>query len=535
MKKSFILALLFAAYNLTTAQSQKDPFNIALHPISVDGLVGLQSYAVGQYNGKWLLIGGRLDGLHRRQPFAAFDPQGNNQNIIVVDPVEKKQWSASLSSLPTSIREHLSATNMQFHQENGYLYVMGGYGYNATSDRKITFSYLTSIDVEKVIDAVIKQQSITSYFRQISDQKFAVTGGQLKKIYDTYYLVGGNKFDGNYNPMGNPTYTQVYTNAIRKFKINDDGNTLSIEHEKEIYDAARFHKRDYNLVSQIFPNGAAGLTAFSGVFQPSVDLPFLDCVNVDSNGYHTDSSFQQYLNHYHCATIPIYSSLRNEMHSVFFGGIAQYYYKNGILTQDNNVPFVNTIARVTRNEQGEMSEHVLPITMPGYFGASAEFVPNLNIPIYENEVIQLDSLVGDSTLLGYIYGGIHSSAPNIFFTNTGGESTAASNIYAVWLKSSNTLSTHQFNELSRGSLNVQILPNPNNGQFGVHFELDRVEDVFIELRDIQGKLIEQILLPALTMGEHTYKQHSSLTLEPGTYLVTVKTTSEICSQHMIIH
>lgn len=177
MKKSFILALLFTAHNFTTAQPQKDPFNIALHPISVDGLVGLQSYAVGQYNGKWLLIGGRLDGLHRRQPFAAFDPQGNNQNIIVVDPIEKKQWSASLSSLPTSIREHLSATNMQFHQENGYLYVMGGYGYNATSDRKITFSYLMSFDVEKVIDAVIKQQSITSYFRQISDQKFAVTGG----------------------------------------------------------------------------------------------------------------------------------------------------------------------------------------------------------------------------------------------------------------------------------------------------------------------------------------------------------------------
>ena len=45
----------------------------------------------------------------------------------------------------------------------------------------------------------------------------------------------------------------------------------------------------------------------------------------------------------------------------FFGGIAQYYDSLGILVQDNNVPFVKTIARVTRDASGTMAEYKLPI------------------------------------------------------------------------------------------------------------------------------------------------------------------------------
>ncbi|MBK7883899.1 MAG: hypothetical protein IPJ81_08890 [Chitinophagaceae bacterium] len=65
---TFIFGLLFSL----KAISQTTPFNISLEPITITGLGGLQSFAFGQYDGKWLIIGGRLDGLHRRQPFAAF-------------------------------------------------------------------------------------------------------------------------------------------------------------------------------------------------------------------------------------------------------------------------------------------------------------------------------------------------------------------------------------------------------------------------------------------------------------------------------
>jgi hypothetical protein len=51
--------------------AQDAPFEVVIAPINIEGLGGLQSYAFGQHDGKWLIVGGRLDGLHRRQPWAA--------------------------------------------------------------------------------------------------------------------------------------------------------------------------------------------------------------------------------------------------------------------------------------------------------------------------------------------------------------------------------------------------------------------------------------------------------------------------------
>ena len=90
--------------------------------MQIPNLDGLQAYAFGQDNGKWLLVEGRLDGLHERQPFAAFDVAGNNNNLIVVDPQTKQIWSMGLTSLLTAIQEHLSSTNMEFHQSGDTLY-----------------------------------------------------------------------------------------------------------------------------------------------------------------------------------------------------------------------------------------------------------------------------------------------------------------------------------------------------------------------------------------------------------------------------
>ena len=42
----------------------------------------------------------------------------------------------------------------------------------------------------------------------------------------------------------------------------------------------------------------------------------------------------------------------------FFGGIAQYYMENGQIIKDDNVPFVKTIAGVTRHTNGQMMEYI---------------------------------------------------------------------------------------------------------------------------------------------------------------------------------
>ncbi len=529
--KNIFLGLIFI---VNSVSAQTNPFDVYLEPLTINGLSGVQSYAFAKHNGKWLIVGGRLDGLHRRQPFAAFDVPNNNGQLIVIDPVSQQKWTAPISSLPVAIQEQLSSTNMQFIQEGNLLYFVGGYGYNTASAARKTFSNLTAIEVSSVIDAVVNGTSFNNFFRQINDPLFAVTGGQLKKVYDKFYLVGGHKFDGNYNPMGNPTYTQVYTSAIRKFSINDNGTTITVTHYPEITDADNLHRRDYNVVPQILPNGQEGLTAFSGVFQTAADIPYLNSVNIDSTSYTVNAEFAQYYNHYHCANFPVYSQVSNQMHSVFFGGIAQYYDSLGTLVQNNNVPFVKTIARVTRNADGLMEEYKLPVEMPSLLGAGSEFIMADNIPHYSNDVIKFDELNSDTTLLGYIFGGISSAAPNIFFTNTGTQSSANSTIFKVFFVKNNSTQTHVLNKQSVNDFQMQVYPNPNNGVFKVKFNLTKLEKVTLKISDSLGKDVYNQELENLTVGENIVKLRLPKNQTAQYFIVNLETVSNKATQKIIL-
>lgn len=536
MKRMNYLLLLFITFTLKS-NAQIAPFQIAVEPLNISNLGGLQSYAFGQHNGKWLIIGGRLDGLHRRQPFAAFDVAGHNNQLIVIDPISEQKWTAPLTSLSVGLQEQLSSTNMQFYQVGNYLYLTGGYGYSATANDHTTYSNLTAVDVPATINAIITNASFVPNFRQITDAQFQVTGGRLEKIHNTFYLVGGQKFIGRYNPMGpnnGPGFIQEYTDQIRKFNLIDDGNTITINHLPSITDSDELHRRDYNVTAQIMPNGDEGVTAFSGVFQKTANLPFLNCVNIDSVGYTVNNAFEQYYNHYHCGHFPIYSATANEMHTLFFGGIAQYYDSAGILVQDNEVPFVKTIARVTRVASGIMSEYKLPVEMPALLGAGSEFIPIENLPRYNNGVFKLDDFVDDTTLVGYIYGGISSTAANIFFTNTGTESSASSQIFKVYVIKNSPLGVHELNTQSVGTLQVKVYPNPNDGNFVVKFNLKNSSNVKIIIHDASGKLIENTVLDNLQIGENTYSKKIKNLINGGIYYITIETDYEKATQKIII-
>ncbi len=509
--------------------SQAAPFEVMIQPVNIAGLVGLQAFAWGQHNGKWLVIGGRKDGLHQRQPFAAFDVPGHNTELTVIDPIALQKWSAPLSSLPASLQEQLSSTNMQFFQEGDYLYVVGGYGYSATAADHITYPNMTAIKVPDVINAVVNASSFTSYFRQITDTMFALTGGYFNKVYNTYYLTGGQKFNGRYNPMGpnnGPGFVQVYSNAIRKFLINDNGVNLAITHLTPIIDTNNLHRRDYNVAPQIMPNGQEGLTAFSGVFQKAVNYPFLNCVNIDSSGYSVNNAFSQYYNHYHCAHVPLFSASANEMHTVFFGGIAQYYDNLGVLVQDNNVPFVKTIARVTRTSNGVMSEYKLPVEMPTLLGAGSEFIPMENISHYPNEVFKLDDFVADTTLVGHMYGGISSTAANIFQTNNGTQSSASNQLFRVFIIKKSMVGIDELNAQSVGSLKLVVYPNPNEGNFSAKYFLKEDTDVKISLVDQDGRIVENSLLKGMKAGEQVFEKKIPFIAKGATYYLTIETGNE---------
>lgn len=486
MNFRYVIVLLFLMQGLFS-QSTFD-YQVQLNPITILNFPGLHSYAFAQHEGKWLIIGGRVDGIHARQPFNAFPASNNNATIYVVDVASNQFWSTALNSLPTNLKEQLQATNFNFYQDEDTLYIIGGYAFSATANDHITFDKLTSVNVSGLINSVINGTAITSHFKQITNTNFAITGGQLGKINDTFYLVGGHRFDGRYNPMNNPTFTQTYSNQIRKFTIDNSGSQLSISNYETLTDAVHLHRRDYNLLPQIFPDGSQGYTISSGVFQINVDLPFLYPVDIKADGYFPQTTFNQYLSNYHSAKSCLYDATENRMHNLFFGGISQYYYNGTTLVQDNNVPFVNTISRTTRFADGSLQEYQLAETMPALKGASAEFIPNKSLPHFSNEVIKLNEITANEFVIGHIVGGLSSQTANPFSVNNTGTTSANATIYEVKLIRNTPLNVYPIE--GENPFTMTVSPNPTDSStVRVHFKMAYATNIDYFVSSLDGKII----------------------------------------------
>lgn len=504
--KSYLFMLLLLLSNLSFSQNTFD-YQVALTPIQVPGLPGLHSYAFGQHNDKWLVIGGRKDGLHARQPFNAFPASQSNTDLYVIDVTAQAFWTASLNTLPTAIAEHLQATNMNFLQAEDTLYIIGGYAFSATANDHVTFPNLTTVQVPALIDAIIQGSAIQPFFKQITDTAFAVTGGQLGKIGDTFYLVGGQKFEGRYNPMGHPTYTQTYTNAIRTFTIDNSGSQLSFSDYTTISDPVHLRRRDYNLLPQIFPDGTRGYTISSGVFQMNVDLPFLYPVDITPNGYTPITTFNQYFSNYHSAKVAMYDSLNNRMHSLFFGGMSQYYSQNGVLTKDDKVPFVKTISLLTRLADSSLHEYQLPTEMPALAGASAEFILNPQLA-FEEEILMLNKLPQDTVTIGHILGGIMSPSLNPFSVNQTNQTRADPTIYAVQLVHSPTMGLSEIRGLH--TFDFKLYPNPAEYEIHLAYQLASPMKVTYFISNENREILAQGEFPPLSAGD----QHQIILLDP---------------------
>lgn len=531
-KKNFLFLLFLKIYGQLHAQVANG-YALSVEPLNIQGFNGLQAFIAGQYDGKWVLLGGRTDGLHQRQPFASFLAGDNNTDIVVIAPATQQSWTTPLSSLSIPLQTQLQSTNMQFLQRGNTLYAIGGYGYSATAADHITHNKLTAIKVDSLILAVQNGTAISPYFRQISDSLFQITGGQLGKIGNDFYLVGGQVFTGRYNPMGpthGPGFYQKYSNQIRKFQIDDDGTNLSISNVNISTDSINLHRRDYNMMPQIFAGNVEGFTVFSGVFQKTIDLPYLNSVDIFPTSHMVNNTFTQYLNHYHCAKVALYDSVNQSIENIFFGGISQYTDSAGVLVQDNNVPFTKAITKVSRNQAGNMTETKMG-DLPHFLGSSAEFLVNHDLAMYENEIIKTNAIQADSVLLGYIVGGINSSQKNIFFVNTGVQSSASNMLYKVWLtKDANAVA----NPIPQHSVisQLQIFPNPSYGKIQLSYWLSAPIEYLLSIYDINGKLLKEQKVSHKTLG----KQLEVLNIHAGagTYLLTLKTEKELITRKIII-
>lgn len=495
-------------------------YDVVLQEVTVPSMPGLQSFAWGQHDGQWFLIGGRTDGLHRRQPFAAFLAADNNTTAYVVDPATLQVWSASINVLPVPLSEQLQSTNMEFEQRGSTLYCIGGYGYSATAGDHITHAALTAIDLPGVMNAIRNGQSITPFFRQLADPRMEVTGGQLRLMDDHFHLVGGQRFVGRYNPQGpgfGPGFVQEYTNAIRRFGIDDDGVNLAVTDYWTVVDTVNLHRRDYNMLPQIMPDGSDGLTVFSGVFQYGQDLPWLNTVDIVDTSYTVVPVFEQLLNQYHTAHAALYDSVANHMHSLFFGGIGRYYFNGTVLMDDPNVPFVNTISLVTRDGSGAMTEAAVG-EMPGLLGASGEFIPLPEAPQTPGGILRMNAFGGDTVAIGHIVGGISSSAANIFFINTGTQSDATGRVFRVLLVAPGSTGTSTLTKGPSPSLELLV----QGDRLVVTVRLDDALSTSVSILDSSGRTVRTLHDGRMAAGEHVL--HAQVgTLAHGAYTVRLST------------
>ena len=526
--KNGIIALLCVWSLISNAQE------ITLNEVSWSSLTGLQSFTWGSSNGDFIIFGGRVDGLHRRQPFASFDLAGHNTQIQLLQPTTQQVLSMSTADFPADVQEQMHSTNACFTQRDNWLFVSGGYGYSELIGEHTTFNKLLVFDLTLLRNSILSNTSpAISLVAAIEDDLFAVTGGKLLELNDVFYLTVGQRFEGKYNPIGpdhGPGFTQQYTESIRRFTLDSQWN---VQWLSAWTDAALLHRRDLNVLPMRSSGGEEQCTIYAGVFQPTLDIPYINAIHVSPQGFNEIPNFAQYYNHYHCATISMYDSIQNSNSHYFFGGISHYYDSVGVLVQNNNVPFVRTIAKVVHFSDGSVQEYLLPVQMPGYLGSGAEFLPLHGIPSYENEIIKSPLLQGDSVLIGYVYGGINSSGKNIFWNNEGDLSTASPLWFEVYYHPSENTSVQ--NMQSSNGVQLQVYPNPFTNEFHVQFTLLQMPKKPIEINwfDSAGNKIETTIWNKPVIGKNEVVLKDKGNWVAGTYIVQIQIDQNTISQRIV--
>lgn len=427
------------------------PFTIELETWDYTLPTGIQGHAAASFDGKWIFIAGRTNGLH------GFDNEGNNfppasqnRTVWIFDPETGESFSRSLedSDLIQTEIDDLSVTAPEFYQQNSLLYLVGGYGINTESGEMETKDRLTVIDLKKLILWVIEAApELKPAIRQVSHPILRVTGGYLSRnsLHEPFLLMLGQNFEGLYTPGSNGEYTK----QIRRFWLLDDGKKLAILAKNSDNTSENYRRRDLNVVPILHKNKPA-YTALSGVFTTTGGIWNIP-IAIESDGKNREldpEAFKQGMNNYNSANFGLYSVKEEKMYITLAGGISYGYFDEGVFATDAAFPFINQLTTITVDKGWEFKQYFLnkefPViastgTNPGnrlLFGAEATFFPAGGIPRFSNGVIQLDKLSKEEPItLGYITAGIMSTLPN---TNSPSDSTASPYIFKVkWVPAIN--------------------------------------------------------------------------------------------------
>jgi hypothetical protein len=449
-----------------------------------------------------------------------------NNNIVVLDTTNWQIHTSSLSALPKPVADPLRSTNMEYVQHGDYLYMIGGYGRDSVINRFVTFPVISRIRVDSMIDAVVNNMPIQPYIKQVTDTNLRICGGELHFFDNMFYLVFGQDFNGRYTSPFAPIYTQVYSNSIKKFTIDDAPGGLQINNYSTVTDTTNFHRRDLNVLPVIQPNGTEALMAYSGVFQKDHDFPYFEPVFIDNSSYSV-LSYTQVMSHYNCAALPVYDSILKKMHTVFFGGISfnDYDPSNNSITQDTLVPFISDVTCFTLKPGNLCEEAVMPVQLPGLLGSNTKFVVNTNTSWYTNGVLNLNSLT-EKTLAGYLFGGIRADLPN-----NGGLSIANDTVYRIFIEPDTTVS---LKEIPEEFAFLDVFPNPATAKIYIRFQLKDAKELSFSMYNMSGEKVKEIAQQRYKKGANNLAVNLE-GLQAGMYYLQCISGSSVVTRKIVIN
>lgn len=480
MKQFLLLLVLIGVQH---AAAQEEPYYMDLEEVELSSFEGIHSGVGIKWKEYWLFIGGRTNGLHGFRPPLAFPSRNVHDKIVLIDFANNQRWEQAMTDWPDALREPLSSSNMQYAVKDDQLLICGGYGWQKSFDDFTTFPSLSLVNIPKLIEKLKAKENTESLFTQITDKAFAVCGGNMAFMGDTCVLAFGHEFVGHYSRHNNGFFSQEYTNEVRRFVL-DKSNEPAIKWLSAIRDTANFHRRDYNLVAQM-EGEKLYYTAYSGVFQYGVNLPFYHPVELHTDQKVELPEFQQKYSHYHSAVLPVYNKNGAEMHTYFFGGMAEYYVDSpsGNEVHDTLVPFVKTVSRVSKGVDG-YTEAVLANRMPAFMGSNMWFFPSSEVGFYNGKVLNADYIKG-RTLVGYLVGGITSPYENINLVDPS-ISVANKRVFKIYLSDIPMLTDLK----ESANINLNVHPNPSSGQFFLSLDPGAGKEFAFEILDLQGRVLK---------------------------------------------
>jgi hypothetical protein len=434
----FVFALLLAILPATNLPFTVDASEDASSEFP--GAPRVQSFSFGQWNGRWVFIGGRNAGYHGVGGGSAdFLRRDANGEVWVVDTTVKPAhtYHVPVAQLPASlspVKDQWTSTGQLYFQDGAKLYICGGYGQDHLG-KWLTFPVISQVDLSELIDGVMHGHLPAASIAFTSTPLVQSAGGELIKLADDcFYLVMGHVFMGSYTAFegrgghNSEEVSQVYLNEIRKLRIaNGPKGSLTVRLVQTYRDPAVFHRRDLNVAPILSPRGL-GLAAYGGVFTPETQLSYSKPIYLFANAPPVvDSSFEQKMNAYECARLPIYDKREQTMYTTFFGGISRFswdsvvgkflenprvgtkteaVYLDGMQWSDR----VSTIRKVMAPGKEETTESVHPSCLPAFLGTGAVFIPAREVAraFPGTSILDYERLRGMKTLVGYIYGGIRA-------------------------------------------------------------------------------------------------------------------------------